>query len=58
VFLALGKLGYGEVFSSFVERRLAKLFQSPRVLSKSNSLMRSCSKFFDKDQHLDACISL
>jgi hypothetical protein len=23
VFLALGKLGYGEVFSSFVERRLA-----------------------------------
>jgi hypothetical protein len=23
VFLALGKLGYGEVFSSFIERRLA-----------------------------------
>jgi hypothetical protein len=43
VFLALGKLGYGEVFSSFVERRLAQFFHSSKVPSKSSSLMSCCS---------------
>ncbi len=36
---ALGKLGYGEVFSSFDERRPAKFFQPSKMLSRSNSLM-------------------
>ncbi len=57
VFLALGNLGYGEIFSSFVERRPAKFFQSSRVPSKGDSLMSCCSNFFD-DRHLDACICL
>ncbi len=57
VFLALGKLGYGEVFSSFVERRPALFFQSSKVLSTCNSLMSCCSNFFD-NQLWDACICL
>jgi hypothetical protein len=44
---ALGKLGYSEVFSSFVERRPAYFFQSSKVLSKGDSLMSCCSNFFD-----------
>ena len=55
VFLALGKLGYGEVFSSFVERRPALFFQSFKVPSKGDSLISCCSTFFD-DRHWDACI--
>ena len=39
VFLALGKLGYGEVFSSFDERRPAKNFQPSKMPSRGNSLM-------------------
>ncbi len=50
VFLALGKLGYGEVFSSFVERRPALFFQLSNVLSEGDSLMSCCSNFFD-NQH-------
>jgi hypothetical protein len=42
VFLALGKLGYGEVLSSFVERKLAYFLQSSKVLSKGDSLMSYC----------------
>ncbi len=57
VFLPLGKLGYGEVFSSFVEGRPAYFFQSPKVPSKSDSLMKGCSNFFE-DWHLDDCICL
>jgi hypothetical protein len=55
VFLALGKLGYGEVFSSFVERRPAYFFQSSKMPSEGNSLMSCCSNFFEK-RHWDACI--
>jgi hypothetical protein len=54
-FLALGKLGYGEAFSSFVERRPALFFQSSKLPSKGNSWMICCSYFFD-DRHWDACI--
>jgi hypothetical protein len=50
VFLALGKLGYGEIFSSFVERRPAQFFQSSKMPSTGNSLMSCCSNFFD-DRH-------
>ncbi len=58
VFLALGKLCYGEVFSSFVERRPALFFQSSKVPSTGNSIMSCCSNFFD-NQHWDAaCICL
>ncbi len=45
VFLALGKLGYGVVFSSFDERRPALVFQSSKVPSKGDSLMSCCSSF-------------
>jgi hypothetical protein len=45
--LALGKLGYGEVFSFFDERRPAKFFQPFKVLSRGDSLMSCCSNFFD-----------
>ncbi len=38
-----GKLGYGEVFSSFDERRPAKFFQPSRVPSRGDSLMSCCS---------------
>ncbi len=54
-FFTLGKLGYSEVFSSFVERRPAYFFQSSKVPSKGDSLMSCCSNFFD-DWHWDACI--
>ncbi len=36
---ALGKLGNGEVFSSFEERRPASYFQSSKMPSKGDSLM-------------------
>jgi hypothetical protein len=36
-FLVLGKLGYGEVFSSFVERRPAYFFQSSKMPSTGYS---------------------
>jgi hypothetical protein len=39
--LALGKLSYGEVFSSFDERRPAYFFQPSKVPSRGKSLM-SC----------------
>jgi hypothetical protein len=54
-FFALGKLGYSEVFSSFVERKPAWFFQSSKVPSKGNSLPSCCSNFFD-NRHWDACI--
>ncbi len=54
-FFALEKLGYSEVFSSFVERGPAQFFQPSKVPSKGDSLMSCCSNFFD-DQHWDACI--
>ncbi len=57
VFFALGKLGYGEVFSSFFEKRPAYFFQPCKVSSKSHSLISCCSNFFD-DWHWDACICL
>ncbi len=57
VFLALGKLRYGKVFSSFVERKRALFFQSSKVPSKGNSLMSCCIIFFD-NWHWDACICL
>ncbi len=38
---ALGKLGYGEVFSSFDERRPASFFQPSTVPSRGDSLMSS-----------------
>jgi hypothetical protein len=38
-FLALGKLGYGEIFSSFIERRPALFFQPSKVPSKGDSLV-------------------
>ncbi len=37
--LALGKLGYGEVFSSLDDRRPAYFFQPSKVLSRGDSLM-------------------
>ncbi len=55
MFLALGKLGYGEVFSSFVERRPAQFFQSSYTPSEGDSLMSCCSIFID-NRHSDACI--
>ncbi len=55
VFLALGKLGYGEIFSTFVERKAAYFFQSSKVPSKGDSLMSCCNNFFD-NWHWDACI--
>jgi hypothetical protein len=57
VFFILGKLGYGEVFSSFDERRPAYFFQPSKVPSRGNSLMSCCSNFFD-DWHWDACSCL
>jgi hypothetical protein len=57
VFLELGKLGYCEVFSSFVERRPALFFQSSKVPSTGYSWMSCCSNFFG-DQHWDVCICL
>ncbi len=57
VFLALGKLCYGEIFSSFVDRKPALFFQSSKVPSKGNSLMSCCSNFYD-GWHWDACICL
>jgi hypothetical protein len=50
VFFILGKLGYGEVFSSFDERRPAYFFQPSKVPSRGDSLMSCCSNFFD-DRH-------
>jgi hypothetical protein len=47
VFFELGKLGYSEVFSSFVEKRLAQFFKSSKVPSTGDSLMSCCSNFFD-----------
>ncbi len=39
MFLALGKLGYGEVFSSFDEKRPSYFFQPSKVPSRGDSLM-------------------
>ncbi len=36
---ALGKVGYGEVFSSFEERRPAYIFQPSKMPSRGDSLM-------------------
>ncbi len=48
VFFLLGKLGYSEVFSSFVEKRPADLFfQSSKVPSTGDSLMSCCNNFFE-----------
>ncbi len=38
-FFALGKLGYGKVFSSFDERRPGDFFQPSKVPSRGDSLM-------------------
>ncbi len=38
---ALGKLCYGEVFSSFDERRPAQFFQPSKMPSRGDSLMSS-----------------
>ncbi len=55
MFLALGKLSYGEVFSSFDERRPAKFFQPSKVPPR-DSLMSCCSNFFDDRLHLSLTI--
>jgi hypothetical protein len=47
VFLALGKLGYDEVFSFFDKRRPAYFFRPSKVPSTGDSLMSCCSNFFD-----------
>jgi hypothetical protein len=57
VFLALGKLGYGEIFSSHIERRPALFFQSSQMPSRGDSLMSCCGNFFD-DWHFDACLTI
>ncbi len=57
VFLALVKLSYGEVFSSFVEKVTGLVFQSFKIPSTGYSLMSCCSNFFG-NQHWDACICL
>ncbi len=47
------RLWWGILFLCWKETGL--VFQSPKVPSKSNLLMRRCSNFFD-DRHLHACI--